>query len=374
MFLSSFEIALQQIRVPYRVVGLVVGPKGQTIKQIQQKTQTYIVTPSRERDPVFEITGLPDSVEQARIEISNYIAARTGTFIDSEKKAIAPAVSSASTWMPPDRCLNYPPKEPVMPEEINEFLEEIFSGQNRSPSVKNDSRKRNSVDVLSSDSVHNPNGMNEQYAMWNHGFSGNLKSVLPITNSSPASEILQASGDPSSSGSSSTYSSFSFEASQLVRSSSFPVSSSETMNGVVDVLARKSSDTQVPSTQLAHQNVTLSHHWVPPALTDNGDAQFMPAPTISMGPNSLLGTSVPGINVINAEGSFSAAQTKLEDSSDLTGVKNCIICDSNRISAALVPCGHNLFCYDCVSSLVQSSNAFCPVCHQPADHALRILQ
>lgn len=35
------------VRVPLRVVGLVVGPKGATIKRIQQDTHTYIVTPSR---------------------------------------------------------------------------------------------------------------------------------------------------------------------------------------------------------------------------------------------------------------------------------------------------------------------------------------
>ena len=46
-----------QVRVPYKVVGLVVGPKGTTIKRIQQTTHTYIVTPSREKDPVFEVTG-----------------------------------------------------------------------------------------------------------------------------------------------------------------------------------------------------------------------------------------------------------------------------------------------------------------------------
>ncbi|CAI9568005.1 unnamed protein product [Staurois parvus] len=41
-----------QVRVPYRVVGLVVGPKGATIKRIQQQTHTYIVTPSRDKEPV----------------------------------------------------------------------------------------------------------------------------------------------------------------------------------------------------------------------------------------------------------------------------------------------------------------------------------
>lgn len=72
-----------QVRVPYRVVGLVVGPKGATIKRIQQTTNTYIITPSREKEPVFEVTGLPDNVENARKEIEAHIALRTGGLIDS---------------------------------------------------------------------------------------------------------------------------------------------------------------------------------------------------------------------------------------------------------------------------------------------------
>lgn len=72
-----------QVRVPYRVVGLVVGPKGATIKRIQQTTNTYIITPSREKEPVFEVTGLPDNVESARKEIEAHIALRTGGLIDS---------------------------------------------------------------------------------------------------------------------------------------------------------------------------------------------------------------------------------------------------------------------------------------------------
>lgn len=66
------------VRVPYRVVGLVVGPKGATIKRIQQQTHTYIVTPSRDKEPVFEVTGLPENVDAARKEIEAHIALRTG--------------------------------------------------------------------------------------------------------------------------------------------------------------------------------------------------------------------------------------------------------------------------------------------------------
>ena len=366
-----------------------MGPKGQTIKQIQLKTQTYIVTPSRERDPVFEITGLPESVEQARIEISNYIAARTGTFIDSEKKAIAPAVSVANTWNG-ERCVSYA-KESVMPEEINEFLEEIFSGgpNGRSPIVKHD-KKRNSLDALSGDhgqpesaSAH---GLNDQYAMWNHGFGGNLKSVLPM-NSSVCSDIMQTgcvSNDPSSSGSSSAYSSFSFEASPLVRSSSYPVSvnSSEVANVANEVAAaaRKASDNQLPNVhESASSSVALHAQQWAPAMTAGGsvvDPHFVPMTSSIANP---IGTYVlNGVNNANRGMDGAAARLPVPLMPVLgvpdEAIKNCVICKTNGISAALVPCGHNLFCYDCVSSLVQSNNSYCPVCHQPADHALRILQ
>lgn len=70
---------VKKVTVPYQVVGLVVGPKGSTIKRIQQNTNTYIVTPSRDSQPVFEIQGLPDNVESAKIEIENYIMLRTST-------------------------------------------------------------------------------------------------------------------------------------------------------------------------------------------------------------------------------------------------------------------------------------------------------
>jgi len=84
-----------QVRVPYRVVGLVVGPKGATIKRIQQNTNTYIITPSREKEPIFEVTGLPDQVERARSEIEAHIALRTGGLIDS--RSIDPTAEDAIT-------------------------------------------------------------------------------------------------------------------------------------------------------------------------------------------------------------------------------------------------------------------------------------
>ena len=87
-----------QVRVPYRVVGLVVGPKGATIKRIQQQTHTYIVTPSRDKEPVFEVTGLPENVDTARKEIDAHIALRTGS-----------AGAGGGLFGPPGGGAGYPP-------------------------------------------------------------------------------------------------------------------------------------------------------------------------------------------------------------------------------------------------------------------------
>ncbi len=62
-----------------------MGPKGATIKRIQQTTNTYIVTPGRDKEPVFEIAGLPENVEAAKIEIESHIAARTGQTSDIDE-------------------------------------------------------------------------------------------------------------------------------------------------------------------------------------------------------------------------------------------------------------------------------------------------
>lgn len=75
---NIFECIKTELSVPYDVVGLVVGPKGATVKQIQKNTQTYIVTPNRDQKPVFQISGLADNVLKAREEIKTHVLLRTG--------------------------------------------------------------------------------------------------------------------------------------------------------------------------------------------------------------------------------------------------------------------------------------------------------
>lgn len=66
------------VRVPVSMVGLVVGPKGATVKRIQQDTGTYIVTPGRQKDPVFEVIGSSVGVDRARRQIEAYLETRIG--------------------------------------------------------------------------------------------------------------------------------------------------------------------------------------------------------------------------------------------------------------------------------------------------------
>lgn len=95
------------VTVPYRVVGLVVGPKGATIKRIQQTTQTYIVTPSRDKEPIFEVTGMPDNVETAKREIESHIAMRTGNVFDDDQHSQGLALNNQLGFTSMENSFSY---------------------------------------------------------------------------------------------------------------------------------------------------------------------------------------------------------------------------------------------------------------------------
>lgn len=73
---SPGDIAIK-VNIPQRLVGLVVGYKGETIRYIQYQTDTKIVTPMRNEAPIFEIAGTPANVEKAKHYIETYIDSRT---------------------------------------------------------------------------------------------------------------------------------------------------------------------------------------------------------------------------------------------------------------------------------------------------------
>ena len=62
-----------KVTVPTNTVGLVIGPKGTRIREIAEATNTYIKTPSRYREPVFEVFGLPHDVAIAKEQIQAFV-------------------------------------------------------------------------------------------------------------------------------------------------------------------------------------------------------------------------------------------------------------------------------------------------------------
>lgn len=54
------------------------------------------------------------------------------------------------------------------------------------------------------------------------------------------------------------------------------------------------------------------------------------------------------------------------------GQEICIHCMENQVIAALVPCGHNLFCLDCATHICQGPDAVCPVCLYPVTQAIQL--
>src|SRR5436190_10139455 len=70
---SQKDITIE-IRVPYGLVGLVVGHKGFNVKRIELFSNTCIFSPTKgDKDPIFYVTGWPENVATAKREIQAHI-------------------------------------------------------------------------------------------------------------------------------------------------------------------------------------------------------------------------------------------------------------------------------------------------------------
>ena len=286
------------VRVPYRVVGLVVGPKGATIKRIQQVTSTYIVTPSRDKEPCFEVTGTPDNVERAKREIESYIAMRTGNSI-ADSDGESPDFAFLTTSM-----------EPVFSPPHGQFVR-----KNSVPTKFLPYSSRSSTTPPSSSGFAEAEGFSDVCSS-NWGGSDLTSHSSPLT-----SAVFGARG-----GSTSTF----------TRSDSAGSDTMFTYTGPPPMSAPAFS-----SGVFDFNNVR-----------DSLPKQDPPSPTYSCGSNSSEGTSVNSPKLSQRRSA-------------------CVMCHGGDVVAALVPCGHNLFCYTCASNLVNTSS-HCPVCSNQVSSVLRI--
>ncbi|KAG7235343.1 hypothetical protein INR49_002766, partial [Caranx melampygus] len=284
-----------QVRVPYRVVGLVVGPKGATIKRIQQQTHTYIVTPSRDKEPVFEVTGMPENVDRAREEIEAHIAMRTGGLIELQDENDFHANGTdvgldpqghATLWSKP-------------------------SGQ------------------MTPTSVHKP------FSNYRNDSSSSLGSSSPTSNSAM-----------------------------------FQTNTSTNANGIV--MSQQRVNGCIPQPRLSpplHSNSEgpIEHHLERRVRSDPGGG------SLSFSGYSSIITSLPGSHLprIPCDSSASSSSSSSTSSgSSRKGSRDCSVCFESEVIAALVPCGHNLFCMACANRICERSEPKCPVCHTVVTQAI----
>uniref|UniRef100_I3J5Y0 Mex-3 RNA binding family member B n=1 Tax=Oreochromis niloticus TaxID=8128 RepID=I3J5Y0_ORENI len=356
-----------QVRVPYRVVGLVVGPKGATIKRIQQQTHTYIVTPSRDKEPVFEVTGMPENVDRAREEIEAHIAMRTGGLIELQDENDFHANGTdvgfdlhghATLWSKPSAGMTPTSVRKPFSNYRNDSSSSLGSASTDSYFGNNSSRMADyspPSPALSYTATTNNNGNNNNNNINvntnGNGFVYGSDIISPdctdlTFDSSPGFDptpappgLLWSPYDsrmtPSSTGGSSPTST----------SAMFPTNSSANANGIAGSQRRVNGCTPQPR---------LS----PPLHSHNGGPAEHPL--------ARRVRSDPGGGPLSFPG-YSGSIASFRK-----GSRDCSVCFESEVIAALVPCGHNLFCMECANRICERSDPKCPVCHTGVTQAIRI--
>lgn len=354
------------VRVPYRVVGLVVGPKGATIKRIQQQTNTYIVTPSRDKEPVFEVTGMPDNVESARKEIDNHITMRTGGRMDTTDDVFISDGLQGSF-------------NDFAPSSIYSSVSSSFSAFRENNSSLGLPQRTSSDSFYgypgSKSSSVNDGGFNPI----NSPFSANgfFFNDLP----SPTDRDVGSEGSSSGSG---------FDPAPAPPSPSIwgNVPSTRSMNEQAPFTRSSSLNGQTLSSAIGRPASphTSARRMKSDPLTGN----FSPLSAFTPFTTQVTASSVSSIPATSSNGTvstsetngvstigFSSAEEANNNNTTLSPLgkdikkKDCVICCESEVVAALVPCGHNLFCMECANRIKDENNS-CPVCQKNIDHVLRI--
>lgn len=434
----------KQVRVPYRVVGLVVGPKGSTIKRIQQQTHTYIVTPSRDKEPVFEVTGLPENVEMARKEIESHIAMRTGGMVDSGGNH--------------EDCHNDFHSNGI-DSGFHELNGDIMSSLYSKPPPNNSTNGSNGF--CTPFSVNNSNNLGCRSSRNNHLSEPTIFNFPPVNGCSTTSTANKLSSEFSpltSNGFTPFGNGFSiYDNDEGIGSPSFdPIPPSPSVwadvgdnrNNLVSLfgttsvvgtlsgstvnssLPRRSSSLGTTSTPRLSPTLTDSNGYSPPsnngstAASDHVMVRRIRSDPLTnhlcsissaftpLNPSNVFCTvtTAPlssGIGTIsNTNGYISSTCSDSSTSSNggcsppptatppncvqPLGVaasppdsnegsptrvrRNCLICSDSEVVAALVPCGHNLFCMECANEIVEKpiDERHCPACTLTPTQAIRI--
>ncbi|XP_061116396.1 RNA-binding protein MEX3B [Conger conger] len=321
-----------QVRVPYRVVGLVVGPKGATIKRIQQQTHTYIVTPSRDKEPVFEVTGMPENVDRAREEIEAHIALRTGGSVETAGEDVDDfhhngtdvsfdTAGPGGPWPAANGCGR------MTSSYRNDSSSSLGSGS--SDSCYGGGR---AADCSPSSPFNGNSNNNNNGSFW---FGDTL--LPPGSDEAPAPEPTGG-----------------FDS--LAVSAAPPGPHQQVMLW---------STFEPGAPLLEGQPGTPPPRVSPPLHPEASERpaarRVHSAPSAAPPPPQHCGSAF-------SSSSDSAASGSPPDRARL----DCVCCLGSEITAALVPCGHNLFCMECADHICRKAQPLCPVCQAPVTQAIRL--
>lgn len=374
-----------QVRVPYRVVGLVVGPKGATIKRIQQQTHTYIVTPSRDKEPVFEVTGLPENVEKARQEIESHIAMRTGGHVEREDDFQSNGIDSGFHELNGDLLSSVYAKSPTTANfSHSQFNNGTMNGnnflsRNNETTVFNFPPVNGSTKISDFAPIPTTNGYKcfNGFTIYDNDEGIGSPSLDPITSSPPLwPELDNRNSLVTFFGNSCTSSTVSVPR----RSSSLGGSSTPGLSPTLSDTPATSCNSNGSSINGNSSGLSTSpsdHPIVRRIRSDPlaGLAQFGALPNSSFATTSC--TNEPTSTVSSASTPPDSSPVNIPSPMTLPSgrpQRNCFVCSESEVVAALVPCGHNLFCMECASLIVEKnpSERLCPVCQQTPSQAIRI--
>ncbi|XP_030271351.1 RNA-binding protein MEX3B [Sparus aurata] len=380
-----------QVRVPYRVVGLVVGPKGATIKRIQQQTHTYIVTPSRDKEPVFEVTGMPENVDRAREEIEAHIAMRTGGLIELQDENDFHANGTdvgfdlhghANLWSKPSTGMTHTSARKPLSNYRNDSSSSLGSASTDSYFGNNSSRMAD----------YSPPSPALSYTTNNNNGNNNNNNINVNTNSNGfvfGNEVISpdcidltydsSSGfDPTPAPPGLVWSQYESHMTPSSTRGSSPTSTSAMFftntptnaNGIV--LSQRRVNGCTPQPRLSpplhsHTGGPSEHPLARRVRSDPGGG-----PLCFPGYPSTI-ASLPGVPCdSSASSSSSSSSSSTSSGTSRKGSRDCSVCFESEVIAALVPCGHNLFCMECANRICERSEPKCPVCHTGVTQAIRI--
>ena len=347
------------------------------------------MTPSRDKEPIFEVTGLPDNVERAKREVEQHIALRTGGIFDpthpeltdqflngfgNTNSLFSPTGSSSGGSFSSLLDHNHP-VNPLCQRSHSVDSYSYLSGQSTasskfsdlssagtSPFNNNNNNNNNNNaffcdTVIPSPTADIENGINQfdpapgspAPSLWPHMMVP--RSVAPMSRAVGPQQTL--STIPTSTRSMSV--------------NAFPGQENGEAPGHIRRLLSE------PGTDASHELQSTYSHFNGTTITSTVQS--------TIGPEASI-IDMTKVNTSDGESQSSSPDwmTSSISSSKQNGLaqqvpaikSQCFVCNTGNVEAALVPCGHNLFCMECADQ-VKDTEGDCPACQKKVEAVLRII-